>query len=273
MNANEPTSKPRSLSKKKTTFYAVEIWNHHFRDCRDLLTGNIAASVPQLFQKKDQTLSFGGWLVKICDRRKAIVITCRRDLLDQDLLCAKSLPLKSGTLYLLLDFNGKASVFFKEADYDELLRRKGIFSVERREDLNVEYFGDWKDSWITLPDMRRIPDQDLFWPMSNDVSAGCVIKPSNGGEELIEVKSPLDEQLAVYEGKISYRPTDATWVVTYELHRHNGSVSSGAKLYIKPDCELDEVVSQLSSYLKAMNYCAFDDCLRMITYMDYGSGV
>ncbi len=33
-------------------------------------------------------------------------------MLDQDLLCAKSLPLKSGTLYLLLDLNGKASAFF-----------------------------------------------------------------------------------------------------------------------------------------------------------------
>lgn len=164
MSTNEPTSKPKKPPRKKTMFYAVEIWNHHFRDCRDLLTGDIAASVPQLFQKKDQTLSFGGWLVKICERRKAVVITCRRDLLDQDLLCVKSLPLKSGTLYLLLDLNGKASVFFKEADYDELLRRKGIFSVERREDLNVEYSGDWKGPWITCPTGAEYPTKTYSGP-------------------------------------------------------------------------------------------------------------
>lgn len=109
--------------------------------------------------------------------------------------------------------------------------------------------------------------------MSNEVGTCCAIRPSTGSEGLIEVKSPLDEQLAIYDGKISYQPTGATWVVTYELHRHNGSVSSGAKLYIKPDYELDEAVSQLSNYLETMSYCAFDDCLKMVTYMDYGSGV
>lgn len=241
MDTNQNPAK-RATKKKKDATYRIEIWNRRFCECRNTQTGDIPVVLPKLIEVKDQTLPIDDWLVKICEQRNAIVITCKSEHFDGDLICAKTVPLKSGYLYLEREFDGTASIFFREPDYEKLLRERGIFNIERRNDLGADgYSGKWHDAWITGTGESKIPDQDLFWVMSDGESAACQIASPDGSTSVL---SPLDDQLRLYDGGITYHPVNASWVVTYESHRHGGSVSSGATLYIQPDRELDEAIVQ-----------------------------
>lgn len=277
MSATSPKSEPKPEQKparkpvrKKATVYCIEIWNRRIKCCYNALTGERVITSPLFFKNKEQTVAVDDWLVKLCERRDAFAITCKNDVLEGDLLCATTVPMRSGNLYLFRGFDDVAIPFLKEPDYGELLRQRGIFNIVRSSNINVEYSGKWRDAWATGTGKSKIPDQDLFWAMSDEIGATCQIDSPSGRSEVI---TPRDDQLPLYDGQLFYHPQHASWVVTYEMHRHHGSVSSGATLYITPERELDEVIVQLDSFLKSMNYRRFDDCLKMVTYLDYATNV